>query len=154
PQARIVYVPKTVIVREPAPPAKTIVAAPPPKTIVIQAPPKIVYVPGPTKTVTLPAPPPKIVYVPVPAKPQPAPPAAAPAQPAFNVQVPLKLQPGVGTGFVHYDEQPVWFSKQYQPGDQRLTDIVGAGDVMMGSITQGLNPALRPGVDVATVVGA
>jgi len=158
-EPRIVIVPKTIIVHAPAPPAKTIVVrapALPAKTIIVRQPappPKIVYVPGPTKTVTLPAPPPRIVYVPAPAKPQAAP-AAPLAPPTINVQLPLKLQPGVGTGIVHYDEQPVWFSKQYQPGDQRLTSIVGAGDVMMGSITQGLNPALKPGVDVATLVGA
>jgi poly-gamma-glutamate capsule biosynthesis protein CapA/YwtB (metallophosphatase superfamily) len=160
-EPRIVIVPRTVVVREPAPPAKTIVVqapAPPAKTVVVQAPPKIIYIPGPAKTVVLAAPPPKIVYLPTPAaKPQPAPapaPAAPPTPTALNVQPPLKLQPGVGTVAVHYDEQPIWFSKQYQPGDQRLTDIVGAGDVMMGSISQGLNPALRPGVDVATLVGA
>ncbi|MBL6936481.1 MAG: CapA family protein [Alphaproteobacteria bacterium] len=161
-EPRIVIVPKTVIVQAPAPPARTIVVqapAPPPRTIIVHepaAPPRIVYVPGPTKTVTLPAPPPKIVYVPTPAKPQPAAaaPAAPPVAPTLNVQLPLKLQPGVGLGEVRYPEQPVWFSKQYQLGDQRLTDIVGAGDVMMGSITQGLNPALKPGVDVATLVGA
>jgi poly-gamma-glutamate capsule biosynthesis protein CapA/YwtB (metallophosphatase superfamily) len=136
-QTRVVYVPKTVIVREPAPPAKTIVVqapAPPPKTVIIHAP----------------APPPKIVYLPAP----PAKAAPPPAQVALNIQTPLKLQPGIGTGDVHYPEQPVWLSKQYQPGDQRLTDIVGAGDVMMGSISQGLNPALKPGTDVATLVGA
>jgi poly-gamma-glutamate capsule biosynthesis protein CapA/YwtB (metallophosphatase superfamily) len=160
PQTRIVYVPKTVIVHDPAPPAKTIVVqapAPAAKTIIVHDPaprPTIVYVPGPPKTVVLAAPPPKIVYVPPPAKPQPAQPPPPPPAATINAQLPLKLQPGVGTGIVHYDEQPIWFSKQYQPGDQRLTDIVGAGDVMMGSISQGLNPALKPGVDVATLVGA
>jgi poly-gamma-glutamate capsule biosynthesis protein CapA/YwtB (metallophosphatase superfamily) len=71
-----------------------------------------------------------------------------------NTQTPLKLQPGIGTGDVHYPESLIWLSTTYKPGDARLTDIVGAGDVMMGSIGAGLNPALRPGVDVASLVGA
>ncbi|HXC54062.1 MAG TPA: CapA family protein [Rhizomicrobium sp.] len=155
PPARIVYVPV---------PAKAL-PAPPPKTIVVQAPappPKIVYLPAPDKPappppkpqivyLPTPAPSPKIVYLPAPAAPdvKPAPvPVLAGAQPA------LKLQPGVGAGEVHYPEQQIWLSAAYKPGDPRLVDIVGAGDVMMGSISAGLNPALRPGVDVAALVGA
>ncbi len=55
---------------------------------------------------------------------------------------------------MRYPENQIWLSAAYKPGDPRLTDIVGAGDVMMGSISSGLNPALRPGVDVASLVGA
>ncbi|MEI9992824.1 MAG: CapA family protein [Rhizomicrobium sp.] len=121
----------------------------PPKTVVVHdpaLPPKIVYVPAPAKTVIVPAPPPKIVYLPAPDKPSP--------QIAANAQPPLKLQPGVGAADVRYPENQIWLSSVYKPGDTRLTDIVGAGDVMMGSISTGLNPALKPGVDVATLVGA
>jgi poly-gamma-glutamate capsule biosynthesis protein CapA/YwtB (metallophosphatase superfamily) len=131
---------------------------------------KVVYLPGITRTVTAPAPPPKVVYIPAPA--QPAPPAKtiivqapappprivylpAPAQPAMaaNVQTPLRLQPGIGTGDVRAPETLVWLSASYRPGDRRLIDIVGAGDVMMGSIGAGLNPDIKPGVDVAALVG-
>lgn len=130
PETRIVYVPS------------------PPRTVVVHdaAPvPKVVYLPGKTVVVQAPAPPPKIVYVPAP---------AATPQAVANAQAPLKLQPGVGTGEVRYPESTIWISSTYKPGDSRLTDIVGAGDVMMGSISAGLNPAIRPGVDVATLVGA
>lgn len=136
PLTRIVYVPspaKTVIVTAPAPP------------------PKIVYVPAPAalakpQIVYMPAAPPKIVYLPAP---------AAPASPVVvaNAQPALRLQPGVGLSDVRYPEQQIWLSSAYKPGDARLTDIVGAGDVMMGSIGAGLNPALKPGVDVASLVG-
>src|SRR5262249_22433164 len=70
------------------------------------------------------------------------------------IQPALRLQPGVGSVDVHYPEQQIWLSSAYKPGDMRLVDIVGAGDVMMGSIGTGLNPALKPGVDVASLVGA
>ena len=165
--AKIVYVTlrgKTVVVQAPAPPAKLVyVPAPPAKIVYLPGkapPPKLVYLPAPPKVVYLPAkaPPPKIVYVPVPAKPGPAPAPAKPAPPtpqqvASNTQAPLHIQPGVGAGAVRYPEQQIWLSATYKPGDARLTDIVGAGDVMMGSIGTGLNPDLKPGVDVATLVG-
>ena len=128
----------------------------PAKIVYVQTPPKVVYVAAPAKPalpppkpqiVYAPAPPPKIVYLP-------APPAqTAPAQ-AASAQPPLRIQPGVGSGEVHYPETLIWLSSTYKPGDRRLTDIVGAGDVMMGSIGTGLNPALKPGVDVATLVGS
>ena len=124
----------------------------PPKTVVVHdaAPSKIVYVPTPAKTVIVqaPAPPLKIVYMPAPAKPE------LVQQVAVNAQPPLKLQPGVGGADVRYPENQIWLSSVYKPGDPRLTDIVGAGDVMMGSISAGLNPAIKPGVDVASLVGA
>jgi poly-gamma-glutamate capsule biosynthesis protein CapA/YwtB (metallophosphatase superfamily) len=140
PPPKIVYVPKSVIVHDPAPPAKIVYVPAPPKPAPPAPKPQIVYVPAP-------APPPKIVYLPA-AKPADAPPiVVANAQPA------LRLQPGVGAGDVRYPEQQIWLSATYKPGDARLTDIVGAGDVMMGSIGAGLNPALKPGVDVASLVG-
>ena len=124
----------------------------PPKTVVVHdaAPSKIVYVPTPAKTVIVqaPAPPLKIVYMPAPAKPE------LVQQVAVNAQPPLKLQPGIGGADVRYPENQIWISSTYRPGDPRLTDIVGAGDVMMGSISAGLNPAIKPGVDVASLVGA
>ncbi|MEI9886915.1 MAG: CapA family protein [Rhizomicrobium sp.] len=124
-----------------APLPRIVYVATPPKKIVVQAPPKIVYVPAKTPL-------PKIVYVPVPAKP-----AAAAPMVLANTQAPLRIQPGVGAGEVRHPEQQVWLSNIYKPGDPRLVDIVGAGDVMMGSIGAGLNPDLKPGVDVATLVG-
>src|SRR5580658_217428 len=33
-----------------------------------------------------------------------------------------------------------WLSHDFAPGDARLVDVVGAGDVMMGSRDQGLDP--------------
>ncbi|HEY4941377.1 MAG TPA: CapA family protein [Rhizomicrobium sp.] len=161
PQTKIVYIPsppKTILVPAPAPPAKIVYVpspaapAPPAKIVYLPAPaapappppkPQIVYVPTP-------APPPKIVYLPAPiVKPTPAAPVVV-----ANAQPALRLQPGVGAGDVRYPEQQIWLSSAYKPGDARLTDIVGAGDVMMGSIGTGLNPALRPGVDVASLVGS
>jgi poly-gamma-glutamate capsule biosynthesis protein CapA/YwtB (metallophosphatase superfamily) len=119
---------KTITVHDPAPAPQVVT-----KTIVVQAPPQIV-----TKTVVV----------------HDAAPAPAPATVvAANAQAPLKLQPGVGTADPHYPETQIWLSTTYRPGDSRLTDIVGAGDVMMGSISSGLNPALKPGIDVASLVG-
>jgi len=161
PVTRVVYVPapaKTVVVRAPAPPPKIVYVATPakprivyvpsrPRTIVVHAPPP----PPRTIVVQAPAPPPKIVYVPTPTpSPKPAPVMVA----AATVQPALRLQPGVGSVDIHYPEQQIWLSSVYKPGDTRLVDVVGAGDVMMGSIGTGLNPALKPGVDVATLVGA
>ena len=157
-ETKIVYVPsppRTVVVQAPPPPAKIVYLpgkVPPPKLVYVPAKapaPKIVYVPAK-------APPPKIVYVPVPAKPVAAPPPAKPALPqqvALNTQAPLHIQPGAGSGAVSYPEQQIWLSTAYKPGDTRLVDIAAAGDVMMGSIGAGLNPDLKPGVDVATLVG-
>jgi hypothetical protein len=145
----------------PTPAPRVVYVPAPSKTVVVQAPPKIVYLPGKTvvvHAVAPPAPKPQIVYVPSPAPPPkivylPSPDKPAP-QVVANAQAPLKLQPGVGTGGVHYSENQIWLSSTYHPGDPQLTDIVGAGDVMMGSIATGLNPAIRPGVDVASLVGA
>ncbi len=155
-QTKIVYIP--------SPPKTILVPAPPPKIVYVPAPakaappPKIVYVPAPEKPAP-PPPKPQIVYVPTPAPPLkivyvPAPTApAAPVQVVANAQPPLRIQPGVGSGEVRHPETQIWLSSTYKPGDARLTDIVGAGDVMMGSIDLGLNPALKPGVDVASLVG-
>jgi hypothetical protein len=46
-----------------------------------------------------------------------------------------------------------WLSRTYLPGDARLVDVAGAGDVMMGSRDDGLDPQLRPDTDVASLVG-
>jgi len=46
-----------------------------------------------------------------------------------------------------------WLSREFRPGDMRLVDIVGAGDVMMGSRDQGLNPDLHADADIVSVVG-
>jgi hypothetical protein len=47
----------------------------------------------------------------------------------------------------------IWLSDKYKLGDARLVDFVAAGDVMMGSSTADLNPAITPNVDVASLVG-
>jgi Bacterial capsule synthesis protein PGA_cap len=47
----------------------------------------------------------------------------------------------------------LWFSEAYRPGDRRLVDIVAGGDVMMGSIDLGLNSAIRPRADAASLIG-
>ncbi|HTW36285.1 MAG TPA: CapA family protein [Rhizomicrobium sp.] len=36
-----------------------------------------------------------------------------------------------------------WLSRDFAPGDPRLVDVVGAGDVMMGSRDQGLDPDIE-----------
>jgi hypothetical protein len=36
-----------------------------------------------------------------------------------------------------------WLSHEFAPGDPRLVDVVGAGDVMMGSRDQGLDPDIQ-----------
>jgi len=48
----------------------------------------------------------------------------------------------------------LWFSSEYKPGDPRLVDVVAGGDVMMGSIDAGLNPAIAPGADAAKLIGS
>jgi hypothetical protein len=47
-----------------------------------------------------------------------------------------------------------WLSRAFQPGDARLVDVVAAGDVMMGSRDQGLNPLVRDGADISTLLGS
>ena len=47
-----------------------------------------------------------------------------------------------------------WLSETYKSGDRRLVDIVAAGDVMMGSINNDLNPAIVPHVDASSLVGS
>jgi len=46
-----------------------------------------------------------------------------------------------------------WLSRAFRPGDPRLVDVVAAGDVMMGSRDQGLNPDMRGTADISTLVG-
>lgn len=46
-----------------------------------------------------------------------------------------------------------WLAKDYAPGDARLVDVVGAGDVMMGARDYGLNPDIGARSDVAALVG-
>jgi len=65
-----------------------------------------------------------------------------------SLRAPLKVKsvaPPPGT--------KLWFSETYKPGDRRLVDIVAAGDVMMGSIDNDLNPAIVPHVDASLLVG-
>jgi Bacterial capsule synthesis protein PGA_cap len=115
---------------------------------------RVVLVPSPPRTVIVhdAAPSPKIVYLPVPRAAGAPPAVVAPA--GTNVQAPLQLQSGVGSGDARVPEDRIWLSATYHPGDPRLVDIVGAGDVMMGSFGTGLNPALTPGADAAALVGA
>ena len=40
----------------------------------------------------------------------------------------------------HLPDRYFWLSRDFAPGDPRLIDVVGAGDVMMGSRDQGLDP--------------
>lgn len=47
----------------------------------------------------------------------------------------------------------LWFSDEYKPGDTRLVSVVAGGDVMMGSIDSGLNPAIKPKADAAELIG-
>lgn len=47
----------------------------------------------------------------------------------------------------------LWFSDAYKPGDPRLVSVVAGGDVMMGSIDSGLNPAIAPKADAAALIG-
>lgn len=160
PQTRIVYVhspPKViqrvVYVPAKAPPAR-IVYLPgktqPPKIIyrtAQAAPPKIVYVPAKApdpKIVYLPAPPPKAVIA--------APTPSTPVIAAANAQPPLRLQPGIRAD-VRSPSSQFWLSTAYKPGDSRLTSVAAAGDVMMGTAGN-LNPAIRPGVGVAELVGS
>ena len=106
--------------------------APPPQSPVQVAatPPKFVYVPQE-----------KIIYLPAPAA-------------ATSEQAPLKLQPGVADTSTSTPAKQIWLSKTLHPGDPSLVDFVAAGDTMMGSTSTGLNPAIRPGVDVASLIGA
>lgn len=46
-----------------------------------------------------------------------------------------------------------WLSREFRPGDPRLVDVVGAGDVMMGSHDQGLNPDIHPDSDTRSLIG-
>jgi hypothetical protein len=47
-----------------------------------------------------------------------------------------------------------WLSHAFRPGDPHLVDVVGAGDVMMGSRDYGLNPALGENADAAVLLGS
>jgi hypothetical protein len=46
-----------------------------------------------------------------------------------------------------------WLSRTFAPGDSRLVDVAGAGDVMMGARDIGLDPELRPETDASELVG-
>jgi poly-gamma-glutamate capsule biosynthesis protein CapA/YwtB (metallophosphatase superfamily) len=46
-----------------------------------------------------------------------------------------------------------WLSSKYARGNAALTDVVAAGDVMMGSVGLGLNPQIREKADAASLVG-
>ena len=46
-----------------------------------------------------------------------------------------------------------WLSRDFSPGDPGLVDVVGAGDVMMGSRDQGLDPDIDAANDVSELVG-
>ena len=65
----------------------------------------------------------------------------------------LALQPGIRSDRGPVPGALIWLSDKYKLGDTRLVDFVAAGDVMMGSSTADLNPAITPNVDVATLVG-
>ncbi len=67
--------------------------------------------------------------------------------PARDMQVAVKVAPAPPPG------TQLWFSDEYAPGDPRLTSIVAGGDVMMGSIDTGLNPAITPHADAAKLIG-
>jgi poly-gamma-glutamate capsule biosynthesis protein CapA/YwtB (metallophosphatase superfamily) len=179
--ARIVYAPsktvtKTVVVRSPPKtvtrtvyvkvpqPAKIVTkivsAAPRVVTKVVQGPPRIV-----TKLVQAPAPPPRVITKVVQAPPRvitntiylPAPLAKTAATPSADlamVQPALKVQPGLPPSDPAHSGKTIWLSASYRPGSAGLVDIVAAGDVMMGSIGSGLNPAIRPGADAAGLIGS
>jgi hypothetical protein len=46
-----------------------------------------------------------------------------------------------------------WLSSKFKAGDPKLLDVVGVGDVMMGSRDVELNPRIRPDSDVPLLVG-
>jgi hypothetical protein len=75
------------------------------------------------------------------------------------IRAPATLRPSMAPKMAMRNEIPemdarlYWLSRSYQPGDTRLVDVVGAGDVMMGSRDAGLDPRLRPETDAATLVG-
>jgi hypothetical protein len=46
-----------------------------------------------------------------------------------------------------------WLSREFSPGDPALIDVVGAGDVMMGSRDQRLDPDIDAANDVSELVG-
>lgn len=70
-----------------------------------------------------------------------------------SIQPPLTLQPGVVAGHTEVPSEVFWLSSAYRPGDPRLTDVVAAGDVMMGTIGLGLNPDIQRHTDVAKLIG-
>jgi hypothetical protein len=45
-----------------------------------------------------------------------------------------------------------WLSREFQPGNTRLIDVVGAGDIMMGSRDQGLDPDIDAANDASELV--
>lgn len=77
--------------------------------------------------------------------------AAMSARPML--QPPLVLQSGIRSDVTPPSGAQLWLSDKYRPGDARLVSVVAAGDVMMGSSTSDLNPAITPGVDVSSLIG-
>jgi hypothetical protein len=69
------------------------------------------------------------------------------------LQPPLQLQAAVHAEHAPPPGAQFWFSPTFKPGDTRLVDVVAGGDVMMGTPETGLNPAIAPGVDVASLIG-
>lgn len=74
---------------------------------------------------------------------------------AAQANAPIQLQRKMATAALALPAPgtQIWLSSIYKPGDSRLVDIVAAGDVMMGSVNSGLNPDIRPGADVAALIG-
>lgn len=98
--------------------------------------------------------PPKIIYVERPSHEQKPEAKPAPVQLAkTNVQPMLQLQPGLQRIPSRGGDPVFWLSKTYRPGSPGVVSVVAAGDLMMGSIGTGLNPAIRPGTDAATLIG-
>ncbi len=48
----------------------------------------------------------------------------------------------------------IWLSAAYAPDSPGIVRVVAAGDTMMGSSDNALNPDIKPGVDAAALVGA
>ncbi|MBI3676208.1 MAG: CapA family protein [Proteobacteria bacterium] len=102
------------------------------------------------------SPPPRTIIVyrdrPVPAAPPKPAPVLQPIQTA-SLQPVLKIQPGIAEERAPIAEQTIWLSTKYKANSPGVVSVVAAGDVMMGSRDSGLNPNIKPGVDVASLVG-
>jgi poly-gamma-glutamate capsule biosynthesis protein CapA/YwtB (metallophosphatase superfamily) len=110
---------------------------------------KIVLETAPPKTI--------VVYRDRPVPPTLPPPKATTPTPAIqtaSLQPALKLQPGVDEDRAPVPGQTIWLSSKYKQNSPGVISVVAAGDMMMGSRDSGLNPAIRPGIDVASLIGA